>query len=288
MTKPDDASGRGASNRDDRGHETPADAETQAKAKREESFDAAATHEVVRREAVKELDRSPAALAWSGLAAGLAMGFSFVAEGALRSHLPDAEWRPLITKLGYPVGFLIVILGSQQLYTENTLTPMVPLFTKPTRDAFRKVARLWGVVLAANVIGTLIFSLALATTSMFDDKLKSAFLAIGLEAVEPSGGTSFIRAIFAGMLIALLVWMLPAAKTAHVWVIVIMTWLVGAAGLPHVIVGSVETSYLVWSGAASVGIYLWHFMLPTLLGNTLGGVGLVAIVNHMQVTSGES
>lgn len=228
MTKPDDASGREPRNRDDRGNETPADAETQSKAKRKESFDAAATHEVVRREAVKELDRSPAALAWSGLAAGLAMGFSFVAEGTLRSHLPDAEWRPLIAKL------------------------------------------------------------VLATTTMFDEKLKSAFHDIGLEAVEPSAGTIFIRAIFAGMLIALLVWMLPAAKTAHVWVIVIMTWLVGAAGLAHVIVGSVETSYLIWSGAASVGTYVFHFMLPTLLGNTLGGVGLVAIVNHMQVTSGES
>ena len=67
-----------------------------------------------------------------------------------------------------------------------------------------------------------------------------------------------------------------------------MTWLIGAAGLAHVIVGSVETSYLVWTGAASVGTYLGHFMLPTLLGNTLGGVALVALVNHMQVTSGDA
>ena len=104
----------------------------------------------------------------------------------------------------------------------------------------------------------------------------------------PTAGTIFLKAIFAGMLIALMVWMLPAAKTAHIWVITIVTWLVGAASLTHVIVGSVEVSYLVWSGAASVGTYLWHFLLPTLLGNTLGGVGLVALVNHMQVMSGES
>jgi formate/nitrite transporter FocA (FNT family) len=282
-----DGSRRGAEDRDARGDETPADAETQQKAKEEESLDAATTHEVVRREAEKELERPVSALAWSGLAAGLAMGFSFVAEGVFRAHLPDAEWRPLIAKLGYPVGFLIVILGSQQLYTENTLEPMVPLFSKPTRDRFRKVGRLWTVVFLANVVGTLLFSLMMAKTSVFDEKLKSAFLAIGLEAVEPSPGTIFLKAIFAGMLIALLVWMLPAAKTAHVWVIVIMTWLVGAASLAHIIVGSAETSYLVWTGAASVGTYLWHFMLPTFLGNTLGGVGLVAIVNHMQVTSGE-
>lgn len=288
MTEATGRESRDAMHRDDKGNETPADPETQEKAKEEESFDAATTHEVVRREAVKELERSVSALAWSGLAAGLAMGFSLVAEGVFRSHLPDAEWRPLIAKLGYPVGFLIVILGSQQLYTENTLEPMVPLFSKPTRDRFRKVLRLWTVVFLANVVGTLLFSLMMAKTSVFDEKLKSAFLAIGLEAIEPSPGTIFLKAIFAGMLIALLVWMLPAAKTAHIWVIVIMTWLVGAASLAHIIVGSVETSYLMWTGAASVGTYLGHFMLPAFLGNTLGGVGLVALVNHMQVTSGES
>jgi formate/nitrite transporter FocA (FNT family) len=278
----------GGMRRDEKGHKTHADPETQEKAKEEQTLDAAATHEVVRREADKELERTSGALAWSGLAAGLAMGFSLVAEGALRAHIPDVEWRPLIAKLGYPVGFLIVILGSQQLYTENTLEPMVPLLSTPTRDRFRSVMRLWGIVFLMNVVGTVLFSLMMAKTSVFDEKLKSAFLAIGLEAIEPSPGTIFLKAIFAGMLIALLVWMLPAAKTAHIWVIVVMTWLIGAAGLAHVIVGSVETSYLVWSGAASLGTYLGHFMLPTFLGNTLGGVGLVALVNHMQVTAGET
>ncbi|MFL5560326.1 MAG: formate/nitrite transporter family protein [Gemmatimonadaceae bacterium] len=273
--------------RDEKGYETPADPETQKQAKEEETLDAAATHEVVRREAVKELERSSSALAWSGLAAGLAMGFSLVAEGAFRAMLPDADWRPLITKLGYPVGFLIVILGSQQLFTENTLEPMVPLLARPSRERFRNVLRLWGIVLLTNVIGTILFSLMMAKTSVFDEKLKAAFLAIGLEAIEPSPGTIFLKAIIAGMLIALLVWMLPAAKTAHIWVIVVMTWLIGVGALAHVIVGSVETSYLMWAGAASVGTYLGHFMLPTLLGNMLGGVGLVALVNHMQVTSGE-
>src|SRR3982750_393314 len=77
----------------------------QKKAEEEQSLDAAITHEVIRREGQKELERPLTALAWSGLAAGLSMGFSFVAEALLRSHLPDAPWRPLLTKLGYPVGF---------------------------------------------------------------------------------------------------------------------------------------------------------------------------------------
>jgi len=121
MTAGDRGSDDAGMYRDDKGRPTRADPETQQKAKDEETLDAAATHEVVRIEAEKELERTASALAWSGLAAGLAMGFSFVTEGVLRSKLPDADWRPLIAKLGYPVGFLIVILGSQQLYTENTL-----------------------------------------------------------------------------------------------------------------------------------------------------------------------
>lgn len=287
MSAADEQPAAAGAQRDEKGKPTPADRETQQKAKREESLDAATTHEVIRIEAEKELERSPSALAWSGLAAGLGMGFSLVAEGVIRSKLPDAEWRPLVAKLGYAVGFLIVILGSQQLFTENTLEPMVPLLTEPTRERFRKVARLWGIVLASNIVGTVLFSLFIAKTSAFDEKLKAAFLAIALEGIEPSPGTIFVKAIVAGMLIALMVWMLPAAKTAHFWVIILMTWMIGASGLAHVVAGSVDTSYLVWSGAASVGTYLWHFMLPTLLGNTLGGVTLVALINHMQVTSGE-
>src|SRR3954452_17946948 len=78
-------------------------------------------------ESEEELDRPTSALFWSGLAAGLSMGFSLVGEGLLRAHLPDEHWRPLVAKFGYSIGFLIVILGRQQLFTENTLTPVLPL-----------------------------------------------------------------------------------------------------------------------------------------------------------------
>src|SRR5690349_8167211 len=77
-------------------------------------------HEAIRIEGEEELKRTSSALAWSGLAAGLSMGFSLVTEGLLRSHLPDTPWRPLVSKLGYSAGFLFVVLGRQQLFTENT------------------------------------------------------------------------------------------------------------------------------------------------------------------------
>jgi len=154
------------------------------KADEEESLNASITYEVIRREGETELERSPQALAWSGLAAGLSMGFILVAEGLLRSHLPDAPWRPLVAKLGYSVGFLIVILGSQQLYTENTLTPIVPLLTRKSGEMLGRVLRLWAIVLVTNLVGTIVFAWVLARTTLFDPEVHVAFLGVASEALR--------------------------------------------------------------------------------------------------------
>src|SRR3712207_4167985 len=104
-------------------------------------------YQAIMKEGEGELKRPSSALFWSGLAAGLSMGFSMIAEGLLHAYLPEAPWRPLVSKLGYSVGFLIVILGRQQLFTENTLTPILPLLQKREGATAGNVARLWGVVL---------------------------------------------------------------------------------------------------------------------------------------------
>ena len=258
------------------------------KAEEEESLNASVTYEVIRREGEKELARSPRALAWSGLAAGLSMGFILVAEGLLRSHLPEASWRPLVAKLGYSVGFLIVILGSQQLYTENTLTPIVPLLTRRSGEMLGRVLRLWAIVLVTNLLGTIVFAWVLARTTLFDPDIHVALLGVASEALRGDVATTFVRAIFAGWLIALMVWMLPGAQTGQISVIVAMTYLVGVAGLAHIIAGSTEVAYLVARGAATWGDYFGRFVLPVAVGNTLGGVTLVAALNHAQVVGGET
>src|SRR5579862_7764597 len=99
-------------------------------------------HETIRREGREELKRSSAALAWSALAAGLSMGFSLVAEGLLAGYLPDAHWTMLVSKLGYSVGFLIVVLGRQQLFTETTLTAVLPLLSRRNLETGLGVLRL--------------------------------------------------------------------------------------------------------------------------------------------------
>lgn len=255
-------------------------------AQEEQALDAKTTHEVIRRQGERELERSTGALAWSGLAAGLAMGFSLVAQGILHHRLPDVPWRPLVTSLGYSVGFLIVILGSQQLFTENTLRVMVPLLARRDRESLGNVARLWAVVLAANLVGAAVFAWVIARTEMFDAETRHAFTELSRKAMEPDFGLTLLRGIFAGWLIALMVWMVPAAKTAHLWVIVIVTWLVGAAHLAHVVAGSVEAFYLSALGEQSWGASLGGFTLPSLIGNVIGGTGLVAALNHAQAVSG--
>ena len=240
-------------------------------------------HEAIRIEGEHELSRPPMALALSGLAAGLSMGFSLLTEALLTHHLPQAEWVPLVAKFGYCVGFLIVILGRQQLFTENTLTPILALFSEPEPPMFMRLFRLWAVVLVANLVGAALFAACIACTNLLEHPVHEVMLKIGQSALEPEAMTIFLRAIFAGWLIALMVWLLPFAETARIWVIILVTYVVGLGHFAHIIAGSVDVFYLVFSSAAGLGQVVNHYMLPTLLGNTLGGVSLVAILHHAQL-----
>lgn len=247
---------------------------------------AGVVYEAIRREGRDELKRPSSALFWSGLAAGLSMGFSFVAEGLLRAHLPDTEWRPLISKLGYSVGFIIIVLGRQQLFTENTLTPVLPLLRNKSGRTLWHVVRLWLVVLLANVIGTIAFAWVLAHTAVVEPQVRNAFGEIGREMLTGGVGEQFVRAIFAGWLIALMVWLMPFAEAARVWVIILITYLVGLAHFGHIIAGSVTLCYDVFAGVTSASSALFGWWLPVILGNVTGGVLLVAALNHAQVSAG--
>lgn len=262
--------------------------EHQQQVERRAFIPALVVHEVVRKQGDEELDRPVAALAWSGLAAGLSMGMSLVAEGLLRSHLPDAAWRPLIVKLGYSLGFLLVIIGRQQLFTENTLTPIIPLMAACDMRTFWKVVKLWSTVFLANIVGAHLIAWALAATPAFSPQVQAVFADIGHEAASVGFGAAIVRGIFAGWLIAMMVWMLAAVRTGQVMIIVILTYIVGLAGLTHIIAGSIEVLYLVWAGRTTWFASVLGYMAPTLIGNVIGGVSLVAALNHAQVVAGSS
>lgn len=147
--------------------------------------------------------------------------------------------------------------------------------------------RLWVSVLIANLIGSFIFAFALARFQIVEPATQRALASVAAEAMQHGALDNFVRAIYAGWLIALLVWMLPAAETAKP-VIIIMTYLIGIGGFAHVIAGSAEAFYAGVRGSAAWSSVWLHFILPTLAGNVLGGTTLVTALNHAQATSGEA
>jgi formate/nitrite transporter FocA (FNT family) len=260
--------------------------EQEREAEHRTSVRANVIHEAIRRDGLVEMERGPSALTWSALAAGLAMGMSFVAESLLKHYLPpDVHWAPLLTKLGYAVGFVIVILGKQQLFTENTLTPIIPLMHEKTAERFGKVATLWAFVLAGNLLGAHLIAWFLGATPVLRPEFHSALAAVGTETTTPDFWTMLIRGIPAGWLIATIVWLRAAMDSGELAMIFVVTWLVGIGGFTHVIAGSVDYLYLVVRGDAAWTSWLFGFFVPVLIGNVLGGVSITAALNHAQVAA---
>jgi len=236
----------------------------------------------VRQDGEYALHETSSTLFWSGLAAGLSMGFSLIAEGLVRAHLPEASWTPLVSKFGYTAGFLIVVLGRQQLFTEQTLTAILPLLGPDRRlGTLPNVLRLWTVVLAANIAGTALVSAVTAWTPAFPPEIHQAFSAIGNEAMSHDFTTMLVKGIYAGFLIAVMIWLLPGAGAARLWIVVLLTYLVGLGSFTHIVAGSSECLYVVFRGERTLLEYAGYFV-PTLIGNTVGGVMFVGALAHAQ------
>ena len=185
--------------------------------------------------------------------------------------MPDSPWSHLIASAGYTIGFVIIVLGRQQLFTESTLTAVLPVLTRRDGSSLRAMLRLWAVVLAANIAGTWLFAATLAFGEPFRPEVTRSLIAVATEAVQGNFGATVLKGVFAGWLIALMVWLLPSALSAKLFVIMLLTWLVALARLSHIIAGSSDAAYAVLMGQRSAGEYWLVFFLPTLIGNTLGG-----------------
>ncbi|MDX1721726.1 MAG: formate/nitrite transporter family protein [Pseudomonas sp.] len=246
---------------------------------------AAVLHETIRAQGELELERSVAALWWSALAAGLTMGLSLMAMGLFYSRLPDVETSHVIASLGYSAGFLAVILARQQLFTENTLTAVLPVMTKPTRYNFARLMRLWGVVLVGNLAGTLLVAYVMLNLPIFDSKTDAAFLDIGRKVMENNVNQMFSKGIVSGWMIATMVWMIPSMKSAKIWIILFITYLMALGDFTHIIVGSAEVSYLVFAGQLPWKDFWLIFAGPTLAGNIIGGSFIFALISHAQIRS---
>ena len=244
---------------------------------------AAVLHEIIRTQGDQELERSVAALWWSALAAGLTMGLSLMGMGLLNSRLPDGEGFKVIASFGYCAGFLAVILARQQLFTENTLTAVLPIMSKPTLGNFGRLLRLWGVVLVGNLCGTLLVAYVMLELPIFDSKTDEAFLDIGRKVMENDASQMFAKGIVSGWMIATMVWMIPSMESAKMWIIILITYLMALGDFTHIVVGSLEVGYLVFAGELPWKDFWLVFAGPTLVGNIVGGSFIFAFALADQV-----
>lgn len=240
-------------------------------------------YEVIRRDGEEELNRPSVSLIWSGLAAGILISLSVIAQAVLLSYLPEARWTVLVESLGYSLGFIVVIYGRMQLFTENTITTVMPVVAQRSATCLRKMIRLWAIVLSANVLGAVIASGFLLLPGVLSPELTENLLAVARHGVEGSAGGNFMRAMPAGVLIAALVWVMPGARGESLVIVLAMTWLLAVAGFAHVIAGSVEAGLLVWQGALGIGSAVFDFFLPVLAGNVVGGTAIFTLVTWGQV-----
>lgn len=247
--------------------------------------DALDLHRVVREEGEAELERPFWALCWSGIAAGIAINASLLTEAALHHALPDAPWRDAVASIGYPIGFLLVILGRLQLFTESTITAMLPLATTPSWRSLRRTARLWAIVIAANLVGTALSAAANVHGLLIDPALRGSVIDVARKVGDLSFAQTLMNAVPAGFLIAMIAWILPNARRQSFLVIAAITYVVSLGGFSHSIVGSDEAFVLMFAGVTDVGRTFGGIILPALIGNLIGGAGIFALLAHAQVRS---
>jgi formate/nitrite transporter FocA (FNT family) len=249
---------------------------------------AAETAEAVSREGGHELRRHTLDLALSGLIAGLDIGFGPLAMAFVAGHLDghvDLEIAFLVGALLYPIGFTFVVLGRSELFTEQTLTPVVALFAG--KGSLRDLVRYWAVVFLANQVGVALFALGLANGGPIVADYLPIYDDTAHKLLAPDFRYVVLSAVAAGWVIALLGWLVEVvdssiARIVCIWVASIFIVL---GPLHHSVVGSGEVLVAVFHGQATAADWLVRFLLPATLGNIIGGVVFVSGLKWAQTRS---
>jgi formate/nitrite transporter FocA (FNT family) len=232
-----------------------------------------------------ELDRPAKALAFSGVAGGLTIGLTGLAVAAVRAELGTERGAHFVAQLFYPVGFIAVIIGRAQLFTENTLFPVVLVLSE--RRFFLETLRLWIIVFFSNIAGAALFALLLSRTRAAPPDVGSELAALGLEAAAHPVSNIFWTGVIGGWLIALVAWMVTASHwtIGQIVVIWLLTFVVGVGHFAHCIATSGEILTAVFAGHIPFVSYL-RWIVPATAGNILGGVMIVSLLNWGQVKAG--
>ena len=240
-------------------------------------------YEVVRRLGDEEMERPLTSLWWSGVAAGLSISFSLLAQSILKTHLPDESWQPLIVAFGYSVGFIMAVLSRQQLFTESTITAVLPVAAEFTWTNAGRMLRLWAIVLVANLAGTLFAALFCTFAPVLSSDIYQGMVAISRDLLGYGWWDMAFRAVASGFLMAAMVWLMPGAENTQLHIITLLTWLIAVGGFTHIVAGSMEAYLLVLAGDWSWLNMLADFVAPALIGNMIGGTALFAVIAYAQV-----
>lgn len=235
-----------------------------------------------------ELERSLPDLILSGFIAGLDIGFGALAVAVVAGKLHtlmhlSVQQALFYGSFLYPLGFIFVIAGRSELYTENTVTPLAGVLAGNGTTV--KVARRWLIVLATNLAGCILFSLLVSHTSVVFDEYKPIYAAMGLALVKQSFLQAMLAAVFAGWLVALLAWLIAATEgsSVHFLITYVLAYLLVALGLYHCVIGSIEVLLGMFAGAPiDWSRWLQAFLLPAVIGNTIGAVGIVTVLRGVQ------
>ena len=231
-----------------------------------------------------ELDRSSRGLAVSGLAGGMMMGLTALSMSIVHALLGDGPAASFIAYMLYPIGFIAVIIGRAQLFTENTLYPVALVLAE--RKHVWKTLRLWVIVLASNLAGAFFFALLAVKTEALKPEYVSAMSKIGVEAVTVSSSHAFWSAVIGGWMIALVAWLVSGSHsvTGSVMLIWLLAFVVGIGHFAHSIATSGEVLAAVLNHASTFGAY-FHWLVFAVMGNICGGVLLVTLLEYGQVKS---
>jgi formate/nitrite transporter FocA (FNT family) len=247
-------------------------------------------YEQVANNARQELGRSSVALAISGFAGGIFMGLSGLGNAIATTLLTAPGETPthttlFIAKMFYPLGFIVVILGRSQLFTENTLYPVALVLSE--KKHFWNTARLWGIVLPANVLGALAFAAIAGLTGALAPNMVHALAQLGADALHHPAQTIFWSGVMGGWIIATVAWLVSGSHsiTGSVMIIWMLAFVVGLGNFAHCIAASGEILTTVLIGQASLTAFL-HWLLLAVAGNICGGVGMVTLLEYGQVIYG--
>lgn len=242
------------------------------------------------KEGLKELDRPPRGQFLSALSCGLTLGigvFGLLMFSSVLGPLLGEGAVRILRSGAYTFGFVLAIMSQTELFTEHTTLAVFPVLSGDA-DA-QSLGRLWTLVFVGNIVGGTLFagflyvsgpSLHLIDQRAFVD---SAMTFIGL---SPTG--VFTGAILAGWLMALLSWIHTSVgdSISRIAIIVICTFPIGFGHLPHCVAGNIEVIAGMLAGA-NISVGQWaQFLALTTLGNVVGGVVFVALLNYSHVVWG--